>query len=424
MEIVILLALILVNGAFSMSEIAVVTARKGRLKALGEGGDRAAGAALRLGEDPDHFLSTVQVGITTIGLLNGIVGESALAPPLAQALAGAGIDERIAGYAASVIAIAAITYLSIVLGELVPKRLGQLNPEGVARRVARPMQWLSSLCRPFVWLLAHSTRLVLALLGIRDQGGKGVTREEIHAVLTEGADAGVIGKGEHAMLNNVFRLDQRQIGSLMVPRSDVVYLDADASWETNRDRIVGSEHSRFPVVVGGRLKETLGVITARQLLAAAFRGERPDLRNGLRPPVFVPENLTGRELLQNMKESHVQLAFVVDEYGEVQGIVTATDVLEAITGELAPGTAQERRAVCRPDGSWLLDGVLPVPELKDALGIRAVPEESRYHTLAGMLMLVLGRLPHTGDQVRWEGWRLEVIDMDGKRIDKVLAARE
>jgi putative hemolysin len=282
------------------------------------------------------------------------------------------------------------------------------------------MVWLATLAKPFVRLLAGSTRLVLRALGVKDDGAARVTEDEIRAVISEGADAGVIERHEHQMLKNVFRLDRRQIGSLMVPRGQIVYLDVLLPWEANLQRIIGSEHTRFPVAKGG-LDDILGVIGARQLLAAALRGQQPNLREGLQPPVFIPESLTATELVKNIQERGVQLGFVIDEYGEVLGIVTLQDVLEAITGELPPEASEERSAVRREDGSWLLDGLIPIPELKDALGIRTAPEESRYHTLAGMLMVLLGRLPATGDKVQWEGWRLEIVDMDGKRVDKVLA---
>ncbi len=420
MDVAILLALILLNGAFAMSEIALVMVRKGRLKELSAQGDAGAAAAVRLGEDPTRFLSTIQIGITTIGILSGIVGEAALAPPLAEWMRAHGLEPRAAGYLSTGLVVVLITYFSIVLGELVPKRLAQINPEPIARRVARPMQWLATASKPFVKLLAGSTELMLRLLGVKERGAPRVTEEEIRALLLEGADAGVIEEHEHAMVRNVFRLDDRQLGSLMVPRGQVVCVDVQRPWEENLKRITGSEHTRFPVVNGG-LSEILGVISARQLLAKTVRGEQPDLRSGLQLPVFVPESLTGMELLQNIRSSGVQLVFVIDEYGELLGIVTLQDVLEAITGEFKPRSTDDLWAVRRDDGSWLLDGLIPIQELKDRLGIRAVPEEDRYHTLAGMLMVLSGRLPQTGDKAQWEGWRFEVVDMDGKRIDKVLA---
>jgi magnesium and cobalt exporter, CNNM family len=422
MNVAILFALVLLNGVFAMSEIALVMSRKARLQPLAEAGDPGAAAALRLHEEPTQLLSTIQIGITSISILNGIIGEAALAPLLAQWLRGRGFEGSMVDYASTALVVVLITYFSIVLGELVPKRLGQLDPEAVARRVARPMQLVATIARPFVKLLAGSTQLVLRALGLKDAQARPVTQEEIHALLLEGSDAGVIEEDEHDMVRNVFRLDDRQIGSLMVPRRDVVYLDVNLPWEENVKRIEESGHTRYPVVRGG-LRDIVGVISARSLLKRALRGHAPDWKTDLQPPVFVPESLTGMELLQNFRASGVQLAFVVDEYGEVLGIVTLRDVLEAITGEFRSGRAEDQWAVRRDDGSWLLDGLIPIPELKDRLELKDLPEEERYHTLSGMLMMLLGRLPQTGDKAEWERWRFEIVDMDGKRIDKVLASR-
>ncbi|SOZ10452.1 hemolysin family protein [Cupriavidus taiwanensis] len=424
MEIAILLALILLNGLFAMSEIALVTARKARLQRQIENGDRGAIAAAKLGEDPTRFLSTVQIGITSIGVLNGVVGESTLAQPLGMWLQGFGVSETTAGYVATAIVVAGLTYFSIVLGELVPKRLGQMAPETIARLVARPIGWLAVASTPFVKLLSSSTRLVLRLLGTQVDRGPGVTEEEIHALLVEGSEAGVIEQHEHTMVRNVFRLDDRQLASLMVPRGDVVYLDVEASMEENLRRIEESDHSRFPVVRGG-MHDIIGVVSARQLLARRLRGEEADLQAAVQPAVFVPESVTGMELLENFRASGGQIAFVIDEYGEVLGLVTLQDLIEAITGEFKAEAAGEQWAVQRDDGSWLLDGLIPIPELKDRIGLRQVPEEEkeRYHTLSGMLLLLLGRLPQIADTVQWGDWRFEIVDMDGKRIDKVLAER-
>ena len=422
MDIVILFALILLNGAFAMSEIALVAARKSRLQPLAEEGDPGAVAALRLHEEPTQFLSTIQIGITSIGILNGIVGEAAIAPLLSGWLHARGLEGRFVDLASIAAVVVLITYFTIVLGELVPKRLGQINPEAVARRLARPMELLARITRPFVALLVGSTQLVLRLLGVKDAQARPVTEEEIHALLVEGSDAGVIEEEEHDMVRNVFRLDDRQIGSLMVPRRDVDYLDLGRPWEDNARRIAESGHTRYPVVRGG-LRDIVGVISARNLLKRALRGEAPDWASDVHPAVFVPESLTGMELLQNFRSSGVQLAFVVDEYGEVLGIVTLRDVLEAITGEFRSGRAEDQWAVRRDDGSWLLDGLIPVPELKDRLDLKELPEEDRYHTLSGLLMMLLGRLPQTADKAEWGGWRFEIVDMDGKRIDNVMASR-
>jgi putative hemolysin len=423
MEIAILFGLILLNGAFAMSEIALITARRVRLQRLAEDGDRAAAAAMQLGEDPNRFLSTVQIGITSIGVLNGIVGEATLAYPFSIWLQEMGVDGGWSGYLATGLVVVSITYFSIVLGELVPKRIGQMNPEPIARLVARPMLWLSTISKPFVKLLSGSTQLVLRTFGVSERNDSGVTEEEIHLMLAEGSESGAIEHHEHQMVRNVFRLDDRQIASLMVPRGEIAYLDVEDPLEENLRRLEQSEHSRYPVVRGG-WDEVLGVATARQFLAQTLRGQKPSLVENLQPAVFLPESLTGMELLENFKNSGSQLAFIVDEYGEVQGIVTLQDVMEAITGEFKPHRAEDAWAVQRDDGSWLLDGLIPIPELKDRLDLKNVPEEQRgrYNTLSGMVMLLLGKLPATGDKCDWEGWVFEIVDLDGKRIDKVLAS--
>ncbi|MFN5047317.1 hemolysin family protein [Roseateles sp.] len=424
MEIALLFALILLNGLFAMSEIGLVTARKARLQKLIDEGDSAAAAAVKLGEDPTRFLSTIQIGITSIGVLNGIVGEAALAGPLAEWLQTLGAPAELARPASTALVVLLITYFSIVLGELVPKRLGQSNPEAVARLVARPIAALATATKPFVRLLSGSTNALLRLMGVRASSAFNVTEEEIHAVLAEGTSAGVIESHEHTMVRNVFRLDDRQIGSLMVPRGDVVCLDLDAPLEENLARIEASDHARFPVVRGG-LHDIVGVVNARQLLSKLVRSYQPRLDEHLQMPLYVPETLTGMELLDNFRSSDMHMAFVIDEYGEVQGLVTLQDLVEAITGEFRPRDPASAWAVQREDGSWLLDGHIPVPELKDSLALDSVPEEERgrYHTLSGMMMLLTGRLPRVADAVVWEGWRFEIVDMDGKTIDKVLASR-
>ena len=422
MEIAILLALIVLNGLLAMAEIALVTARKVRLQKLVDDGDRSAAVALALGADPNRFLSTIQIGITSIGILNGIFGEAALAAPFADWLESLGAQQPWSDWAATALVVVVVTYVSIVVGELVPKRLGQINPEGIARAVARPMTLLATLSKPFVRLLSVSTELVLRGLGARTGSQPSVTEEEIHALLAEGSDAGVIEHTEHAMVRNVFRLDDRQISSLMIPRADIVWLDIDDPLQVNLDKVADTAHSRFPVCRGG-LNEVLGFVHTKQLLAQSLRGVPIDLAVGLHEMLYVPETLTGMELLENFRSSNTQVALVIDEYGEVQGLITLQDLMEAITGEFATGDEADSWAYQREDGSWLLDGLIPTPELKDQLGLRTLPEEERerYQALSGMLMLMLGRMPQTGDTVTWENWRFEVIDMDGKRVDKVLA---
>ncbi|MFQ6758158.1 MAG: HlyC/CorC family transporter [Deltaproteobacteria bacterium] len=422
MKILILFGLIALNGVFAMSEIALLTARKARLKKLVADGDASAGVALELGEDPTRFLSTIQIGITSIGVLSGIVGESVLAVPFSQWLQSFGLPAPTADVIATAAVVMVVTYVAIVVGELVPKRLGQINPETIARIVARPMRTLALLARPFVLLLSFSTHSLLRIMGVNQNAATGVTEEEIHAMLEEGSESGIIEQHQHEMVRNVFRLDDRQLGSLMIPRSAVVYLDIRQTQEDNLRRLIESEHSCFPLCDGG-LDKLLGVVHAKHALAAVAQGKALDFSAILRPGVFVPETLTGTELLEQFRANSMQMAFVIDEYGEIEGVVTLQDLIEAVTGEFTPHNAEDAWAVQREDGSWLLDGAIPIPELKDRLKLKAVPEEDkgRYHTLSGLVMLLLGRVPNTGDYTEWEGWRLEVVDMDDKRIDKVLA---
>lgn len=424
MELAVLIGLILLNGLFAMSEIALVTARRARLQKLVEEGDRAAAAALELGADPTRFLSTIQIGITSIGILNGIVGEAALAGPLALRLQALGMDQRPSELTATALVVVAVTYFSIVLGELLPKRIGQINPEPIAKLVARPMLWLALITKPFVKLLSGSTQLLMRLLGVKVGTQSAVTEEDIHSMLAEGSQSGAIEHHEHELVRNVFRLDDRPITALMVPRADIDYLEIEDPLEITVQTLELGQHSRFPVCEGG-LEHVLGIASARDLLAHTLRGDPLDLKADLHPPVYVPETLTGLELLENFRITNTQIALVVDEYGEIQGLVTLQDVLEAITGEFTPVHAEDAWAVQRPDGSWLLDGLIPMHEFKDKLELRLLPDEGRgrYNTLSGMLLLLHGKLPSTGDRIDWEGWCFEIVDMDNRRIDKVLATR-
>ena len=426
MDVALLVFLILLNGVFAMSEMALTASRKARLQVMVEGEEPGANAAMDLHEHPTKWLSTVQIGITSIGVLNGIVGEAAFAEPFSHWMQKVlPITPKMAAYSATALVVATITYLTIIFGELVPKRLGQMFPETIARLVARPMNWLSTATRPFVWLLGASTETVLRLLGIRGGPSRSVTEEEIAASLEEGVDAGVIEAQEHQMVRNVFRLDERQIGSMMIPRADIVWLDAGAPIEQMLERMMQSGRSRYPVCRGS-LDDVIGVVAAHTLLPPLAQGLRPDLNEHLKPPVFVPETLSGMELLEHFRQTSADMVFVVDEYGAVQGVITERDLLEAITGEFVGTDAgEEAWATQRADGSWLMDGLIPIPELKDRLDLKGVPEEDRgrYNTLAGMVMLLLGRLPTTGDSVEWDGWRFEVVDLDGKRVDKLLVQR-
>ncbi|KLV04613.1 membrane protein [Photobacterium aquae] len=425
MDVLILVALILLNGVFAMSEIALVTARKSRLQKLADNGDKGAARAIKLGEEPTRFLSTVQIGITAIGILNGIFGEAALAAPLAEYMQTLNIPAKTSSVASTAIVVIGITYVSIVIGELVPKRLAQFNPEGIARFMARPLSLLARLSRPFVWLLSSSTDLTLRLLGKNCQDGSDtLTEEDIRAVLSEGSECGAIEKQEHDMVRNVFHFDDRRVTSLMTPRSEIEQLDINKSLDSNINLLLASEHDRFPVVEGG-LDNPLGVISAKQLLQYQIAKPASPLTHNIQPAVFVPENWTGTQLLEHFRHTGDPMVFVVDEYGDVQGIVTQNDILEALAGEFKNRAPEDIWSVEREDGSWSMDGLIPILVLKDLLGLNTLPDENQhgYHTLSGMLMWCLSRLPQVDDTVKWEGWQFTVTRIEGNRADKILVNR-
>ena len=419
-----LLVLILLNGAFAMSEIALVTSRKARLQMKIEDGNSGAKVALKLNEEPTRALSAIQVGITSIGILSGIVGEAALATPVAQWLNESfGVDLNTARAVGLLLVVVLVTYFSIVLGELVPKRLGQMNPEGVACRIAPPINFLAILMAPFVKLLSVSTDLLLKLTGKENVEEAAVTEEEIHQMVVEGSEAGTIEVQERDMVRNIFRLDDRTIGTLMTPRNEVEWIDTQDSAQDNVKKLLTSKHSRL-LVCDGSLDDIKGLCSTRYLLQQVVDTGKVDFTAHMIPAVYVPESLTGLELLDHFKENDVPLVIVVDEYGSMQGIVSPRDVLEAIAGEFKNVPGEEDWAVKREDGSLLVDGMMPVPELKDQLNLKALPNEAdgRYNTLAGMIIWMTGHLPKTGDVVTWDNWRFEVVDMDGRRIDKVLVS--
>ena len=425
MDFLLIVFLILLNGLFAMSELALAASRKARLLAMAQAGDRGAQKALELMDNPNQFLSTVQVGITSIGVLNGIVGEAAFSGDLGAWLQRLGVGERPAGITATALVVTIITFITIIFGELVPKRIGQLYPEPVARWMSRPMHWLAIAAKPFVRLLAATTQGVLRLLRIPTDVVRSMTEEEIRHNLEEGVDAGVIEAQEHQMVQNVFRLDDRPLTSLMVPRADVDWLDAGLSVAQCLQRVgVAGElgaHSWYPVCRGS-MDDVLGLISVGKLLGLGTAAPGT-IEAHVQPAVFVPETLSGMEVLEQFRARSHRMVFVVDEYGVVQGLLTPGDLLEAITGELQPVTATEAWATARDDGSWLLDGMMPVDELKSRLAIRELPDEGRgrYNTLAGLLLAVSGHLPRAGERIACGDWQFEVVDLDGRRIDKVLA---
>lgn len=422
MEVLILIGLILLNGLFAMSEISIVTARKSRLETLANRGNRGARTALKLAQDPTQFLSTVQIGITSIGILNGIFGESVLAGPFAIWLQSLGMPEDASSVTATILVVVVVTYVSIVVGELVPKRMGQVSAEIVACALAPLMAVLARAAKPFVILLSASTHGLMRVLRLDRTGDHAVTEEDIQAILAEGSTSGVIEKHEHTLVKNVLRLDERSIASLMVPRSDIIYLDIALPLEANYQRLMESPHSRFPIC-DRQMDDILGVINAKELLAQAIEDKPVELATLAKPAHFVLETLTGMELLNYFRNSSTQMAFVVDEYGDLKGLVTLQDLLEALTGEFYTEDSTDSYIVIRDDGSYLLDGLLPVMDLKDCLQLDSLPDEGEYETLNGMLMQVMGKVPSTGEKVTVADWLLEIVDMDGLRVDKVLASQ-
>lgn len=425
MNFLLIALLTLLNGAFAMSELALASSRKARLSAMAQSGDKGAQAALALLENPTQFLSSVQVGITSIGMINGILGEAAFSASLARSLMGVGLSEGAASVSATAIVVTVITFITIVFGELVPKRIGQLYPEPVARLVARPMTWVARVARPFVRLLSLSTQGVLSLLRVDNDAGRAVTEEEISASLAEGRDAGVIEHHEHQMVQNVFRLDDRPLTSLMVPRSDIDWLDAaNTVAEALQHASAAGEkgaHSWYPVCRGS-LDEVVGVISVARLLELGWQAPG-QVGEYTQQASYLPETLTGMELLEQFRARLGRLVFVVDEYGVVQGIMTPRDLLEAITGELQPDVDVDAWAVLQDDGSWLLEGQMPIPELKARLEVSEFPGEDRgrYNTLAGLLMDEWGSLPEVGQTIACAGWLFEVLTKEGRRIDRVRA---
>jgi putative hemolysin len=422
MDVLLIALLTLLNGVFAMSEMALASSRKARLLTMAEEGDGGAQAALRLMDHPTQFLSTVQVGITATGVLNGIIGEAAFSEGVAKWLEGFGLSPGVSGVAATALVVAAITFLTIIIGELVPKRIGQLYPEVVSRWCARPMALLARGAGPFVKLLSATTQAILKLLRIDNTRVRGMTEEEIAHSLEEGVDAGVIEQHERQMVQNLFHLDDRPLTSIMVPRSDIEWLDGRLTPVQCIERVAAGEpHSWYPVCRGS-LDDVVGIVSVAQLLSLRDDAARTIDSIAL-PAQFLPETLTGMELLEQFRARAGRMVFVVDEYGVVQGIMTPHDLLEAITGELKPEAHDEPWATRREDGSWLLDGLMPVSELKARLDIRELPDEDRglYNTLAGLLMSVSGHLPATGERIECGHWMFEVVDLDGKRIDKVMA---
>jgi putative hemolysin len=415
-EIVIILAIILVNAIFVLSEMAVASSRKARLQERVNDGDRRASTVLKLIENPNLFLATVQIGITLVGVFLGAVGGARFADPLSRVVAGVPVLAPYADALALGTVVIAITFVSMVFGELVPKRIALHNPERIASTLAGPMMFVSKLFKPFVWLLGRITDFVLQMMGIRPGNEPPVTEEEIQLLIDQGTQAGVFEEAEHDMVEGVFSLADQRVYSLMTPRPDIVWLDIEDKVEEIRAKLEQSNFSRFPVRQGS-LDAIIGIVKARDLLVQSLNKEPIVLKNLLRPAFFVPETMFASKALEILKEKGTDMLLVIDEFGALQGLLTINDILEEIVGALE---LEEPQATQRQDGSWLLDGMLEVDEFKEIFDLPLLPHEDEYETLSGFIMMSLGRLPQPTDRFEWHGLNFEVIDMDGRRVDKVL----
>lgn len=421
-QIILIFFLLVLNGVFAMSEIAMVSSRKVRLHQLAKDGNKAAQTALTITEKPNHFLSTVQIGITLIGILAGALGGATLSDKLAAVLARV---EWLAPYsesAAFAIIVLVTTYFSLVIGELIPKRLGLNSPEKIAMAVAFPMKGLSWLTSPVVKLLSASTDFGLRLLGVEPSTDPIITEEEIKVLMKQGTQSGIFEEAEEDMVSGIFRLGDRYIDSIMTPRTEIEWIDLEEPFEVILDQVVNSKHNRFPVATD-ELDNVHGILLAKDLLSHSLNGSHPDLANLLQPALFVPDSMSALKALDLLKEAGAHAALVIDEFSGVLGMVTLYDVLKAIVGTIpTAGEEIEIQAIQREDGSWLLDGLLPIDEVKDTLGVDLLPEEDRvgYQTMGGFVMTMLDSIPETGQSFDAMSMRFEVVDMDGRRVDKVL----
>ena len=408
--------LLLLNGVLAMAETALLSVRKARLQTESNKGDKRASAVLKLTENPNQFLSVIQIGITSIDLLIGALTGATLGVWINLQLDKFPAMEPYSGVIGLLIGVLPITYLSLVLGELVPKRLALRDPEGVSSVVAGPMIFFSKIFSPIVRLLSFSTEAILKLMGVKVSDEPPVTEEEIHLLMDQGTQAGVFEESEQDMVEGIFSLGDRRVYSLMTPRTDIVWLDIDDSLDEIRTKIAGSEYSRFPVRQD-TLDVILGIVKTRDLLVPSLGGEQIRLKDLLRPAFFIPETMFASRALEIFKEKGTEILLVIDEFGGLQGLLTINDIIEEIVGEIE---FEEPQATQRQDGSWLLDGMLEVDEFKELFKVKPLPHEDEYETLSGFVMVSLGRVPQTADQFEWNGLRFEVIDMDGRRVDKVL----
>jgi putative hemolysin len=424
-ELIIIFLLIVFNGLLSMSELSVVSARKPRLQQMADNGNAGAAKALELAAAPGQFLSTVQVGITLVGILTGAFGGATIARWLAAHLANVPVLGDYAESLSVAIVVILVTYLSLVIGELVPKQLALRNAEGLAARAAAPLMTLAKITSPLVRILNASTEFVLRVLQVQPASEPDVTEEEVRLLLGQATAQGVFEPMEEEIVEQVFRLADRRVGALLIPRTEIVWLDINASPDTIREQVIESGHSRFPVA-DGQLDKILGVVLAKDLLSQSLSNEPLNLREILRPAVFVPESTPALTVVERFKQTHSQLAIVIDEYGGVEGLVTSGDILSSLVGDIPePDDEEMEGAVQREDGSWLIDGMYPIEEFQELFDIPDMPESSEgyYQTVGGFVMASLGQVPEAGDHFTWGGLSLEVMDMDGRRVDKVMVTR-
>ncbi|MBK6328874.1 MAG: HlyC/CorC family transporter [Chloroflexi bacterium] len=422
----ILLILIFINGIFAMSEIAVVSARKARLQQRANDGSKRAEAALALANKPNDFLSTVQIGITLIGILMGAFGSTGIAASLDPYLQNLPLSRDFHQQLSNFLAIGVVTYLSLVLGELVPKQIGLGNAEKVAGITAAPMLLLAAVTRPFVWTLSISTRAVMRLLPINPSNEPAITEAEIQMMLEQGTESGVVEPIEEEIVEKLFRVGDLRVNDLMIDRTDIIWLDLEDSTDALREKIADGVHSRYPVA-NGDLDNIVGLVFVKDLLVQALSSETPELKIALKPALFVPSGLPVYNVLERFKEAKAQIAFVTDEHGGIEGLVTFNDLLEAIVGDVPEqGDPADPIAIRRADGSWLIDGKLSIEEFKLLFEVAELPEESEnyFQTVGGFVMSYLGRIPQSGDQFSWGGLTIEVMDMDWRRVDKVLVKQE
>ena len=422
-EVLLIFVLLIINGIFSMSELSVVSARRIRLRQQAENGNKGAKAALELAESPSNFLSTVQIGITMVGILSGAFGGATIAQAIAEWL---NTFPSIAPYSLAisfVLVVAAITYFSIIIGELIPKSIALNSPEKIASLIARPMRFLTNLSSPIVWLLSAPTSFVLRLFKVRASVEPPVTDEEIRGLIDAGTKAGVFEESEQDLIESVIHLDDYRIASVMTPRMKISWLDIEDTPEEIKQELTNSRYSRLPVAKGS-LDNLLGYVTTKHLLGHLLRENKLDLRKTLIQPIYVPETNTVLDLLEQFKEAHTHFAVVVDEFGGIEGLVTMHDVLETLVGDLpnSQHASEQKGMVLLADGSWIFEGRTPIVDFKEVLKLKELEgeESDQYYTLAGFVMSRLGRVPIVGETFEWKGFLFKIVEMEGNRLDKIL----